>query len=222
MSNDLPLVYANQLRKSFGNKIVLRDLHFELHEGTTAVLFGKNGVGKSVFLNCILGFLQADQGEVRIDGHPLTDRIHIRNTSAFISSDHQDFLNLFTPREYFSFVQEIYQLPKEEATALIQQWSDDLQVSREMDSLFSGLSFGTKKKIQLIGALLFRPKLLVCDEIFEGLDSDAVNYVIAVFDRRQREGQSSLFTTHIAQYAMKTTSKRYVLEDGQIRDFDWG
>ncbi len=213
MSNNI--ISVKNLIKSFDNKIVLDKLNFEMEENSTVVIIGKNGAGKSVFLNCLLGFIHYNQGSILIDGQPVENRLHLRKITSLISSDHQEHLNLLTPNEYFSFLQDIYQL-KSNNKNKIQNYSDDLYVTKELNTVFSSLSFGTKKKIQLIGSLLYSPKLLICDEIFEGLDTDSVKWVKNLFQQRKQENLSTLFTTHITEHITDITEKNYILENGKL------
>lgn len=213
MSNNI--ISVKNLIKNFDNKIVLDKLNFEMEENSTVVIIGKNGAGKSVFLNCLLGFIHYNQGSILIDGQPVENRLHLRKITSLISSDHQEHLNLLTPNEYFSFLQDIYQLKSNNKDS-IQKYSEDLYVTKELNTVFSSLSFGTKKKIQLIGSLLYSPKLLICDEIFEGLDTDSVKWVKNLFQQRKQENLSTLFTTHITEHITDITEKNYILENGKL------
>ncbi|MBF7150675.1 ABC transporter ATP-binding protein [Bacillus sp. 8YEL33] len=213
MSNNI--ISVKNLIKSFDNKIVLDKLNFEMKKNSTVVIIGKNGAGKSVFLNCLLGFIHYNQGSILIDGQPVENRLHLRKITSLISSDHQEHLNLLTPNEYFSFLQDIYQI-KSNNKEKIQNYSEDLYVTKELNTVFSSLSFGTKKKIQLIGSLLYSPKLLICDEIFEGLDTDSVKWVKNLFQQRKQENLSTLFTTHITEHITDITEKNYILENGKL------
>ncbi|MES5949617.1 ATP-binding cassette domain-containing protein [Bacillus cereus group sp. MG6] len=213
MSNNI--ISVKNLIKSFDNKIVLDKLNFEMKKNSTVVIIGKNGAGKSVFLNCLLGFIHYNQGSILIDGQPVENRLHLRKITSLISSDHQEHLNLLTPNEYFSFLQDIYQI-KSNSKEKIQNYSEDLYVTKELNTVFSSLSFGTKKKIQLIGSLLYSPKLLICDEIFEGLDTDSVKWVKNLFQQRKQENLSTLFTTHITEHITDITEKNYILENGKL------
>lgn len=213
MSNNI--ISVKNLIKSFDNKIVLDKLNFEMEKNSTVVIIGKNGAGKSVFLNCLLGFIHYNQGSILIDGQPVENRLHLRKITSLISSDHQEHLNLLTPNEYFSFLQDIYQI-KSNSKEKIQNYSEDLYVTKELNTVFSSLSFGTKKKIQLIGSLLYSPELLICDEIFEGLDTDSVKWVKNLFQQRKQENLSTLFTTHITEHITDITEKNYILENGKL------
>ncbi|AMQ22415.1 AAA family ATPase [Geobacillus sp. JS12] len=138
----------------------------------------------------------------------------LRKNSAFVSSDHQDHLQKLTPEEYFEFIIDIYELPADRTTQIYHQLSKELNITKEISVCFSNLSFGTKKKVQLIGAVLHDPPLLVCDEIFEGLDSQAVEWVKRLFTKRKHENKTTLFTTHIFQHALDIADQIYRLEGG--------
>ncbi|WP_341281486.1 ATP-binding cassette domain-containing protein [Paenibacillus sp. FSL H8-0537] len=194
-----PLIDVRNVSKSFGKKLVLNRINFTMPAPSIYVLRGANGVGKSVFLKCLLHYERIDAGIIEIAGNPLSDRISLRSNTFFISSDHQQFIELLTPNEFFHFLKEIYMIPYERIEQ-VNHLAEDLNVLSELDTLFSKLSFGTKKKIQFIAAMLICPKLLVCDEIYEGLDTDAVLFIQQAYQHRKLQGMGTLLTTHIRNY----------------------
>ncbi|SDZ13909.1 ATP-binding cassette domain-containing protein [Thermoactinomyces sp. DSM 45892] len=213
MSNVELAVDVHGLSKSFGEKKVLKDINFTLKKGTTAVIKGSNGIGKTVFLSCLLGYQSVEQGEVMILGKSIKDRVFLRKNTGFISSDRHEFMDILTPNEYFRFIIDVYQLSVPQAR--ITELAEQLLVTHELNHLIKELSFGTKKKIQLIGCLLYQPTVLVCDEIFEGLDADTVKYVQKSFQERKDLGLTTLFTTHIMHHA-DFVDEIFSLENGEI------
>jgi Cu-processing system ATP-binding protein len=144
---------------------VLTDVFFSLHRGSRAALVGPNGCGKSTLLNAIAGRLPFQAGHIRLLGQPIGD---LRSRVAAIGADF-DLFEYLTARENARFVLAFMRRP----------WSADaydrLERRYGMET-FSGmpagtLSRGTRRKIQLITALLIRPALLLADEPLDGLDS---------------------------------------------------
>ncbi|PZD96739.1 hypothetical protein DNH61_05950 [Paenibacillus sambharensis] len=213
------LVSVQRLSKSYGKKLVLDAIDFEMPQASIYVLTGANGAGKSVFLQCLLHYETIDSGRIEIDGRPLSDRLYLRRNTSLISSDQQQFIDLLTPGEYFAFITDIYNIPSS-ATQRIRDWAEDLNVSKELDTLIANLSFGTKKKIQVLASMLIAPKLLVCDEIYEGLDTDAVAYMQRLFLQRKEQGLGTLLTTHIAGYGQDIAERTFRLANHQIHPAD--
>ena len=211
-------IEVNNLNKCFGEKKVLENLSVKIEKGAIVSIVGGNGIGKSVFLNCLLNFMEYDGGEIRILNVTNQDHNFLRTNTSFISIDNQQHIEKVTPKEYFDLIISIYNLDerakREEYTFL----ANELNVISNLDVVFSSLSFGTKKKVQLIGGILYNPPLLVCDEIFEGLDHDAVNWVKLYFQKRKNTGHTTLFTTHIMEHTLDISTNIYRLENGKLTE----
>ncbi|MCP3029626.1 ABC transporter ATP-binding protein [Halobacillus sp. A5] len=204
------------LMKSFGSKRILEYLDLEVDTPSIVAVIGNNGTGKSVFLNCLLNYMDADKGEINLLGHSNKDQIFVRKNTAFISSDHQLHLEKLTPKEYFDLIISIYDLQPELGEEMYTKYMKELNLIKDLQTSFKSLSFGSKKKVQLVGSLLFQPEVLVCDEIFEGLDFDAVEWVKQLFEERKMQGKVTLFTSHIIDYVKDISDVIYILKEGKL------
>ena len=204
------------LSKAFQKQMLFENVNLQIHSGEICALVGKNGMGKTIFLKCILGYEPFDDGEVTIAGHQLNNREQIRLHSAYIPSDGHDLCDLLTPLEYYRFIIAVYQLPEKETLLYASDLSVQLGIESHLERLMKELSFGTKKKALLLGALLYDPALLICDEIFEGLDQSSVEAVISLFQERARNNRSVLFTTHLQDLLEAVSTVVYRIENNQI------
>lgn len=204
------------LSKAFQKQMLFENVNLQIHSGEICALVGKNGIGKTIFLKCILGYEPFDDGEVTIAGHQLNNREQIRLHSAYIPSDGHDLCDLLTPLEYYRFIIAVYQLPERETLHYASNLSVQLGIESHLERLMKELSFGTKKKALLLGALLYDPALLICDEIFEGLDQSSVEAVISLFQERARNNRSVLFTTHLQDLLEAVSTVVYRIENNQI------
>lgn len=220
MSISDDVLYVRSLTKSINHKVILQECNITIKEGEICSLFGKNGTGKSLFLNCILGYTAFDFGVVKIRNHDIRERQQIRKYSGFVPSDDYSFCKLLTPNEYFSFIQSVFSLSYKETRKKIEYLAEKLAVQPYLDELIENLSFGTRKKIVLIGTLLYDPILLVCDEIFEGLDEQSVREVQDLFLSKKKRGHSILFTTHLYHEAITIADKCYQIVDRKITEVD--
>ncbi|WP_170971612.1 ABC transporter ATP-binding protein [Peribacillus simplex] len=209
-------IEVHHLNKSFGSKKVLDNLTLTIEHDSIVAIVGSNGIGKSVFLNCLLNFMDYDSGEINILNENHNNHNFLRTVTSFVSVDNQLHLEKVTGKEYFDLIISIYNLPEESVVAKYTSFAEELNVINQLDSTFSSLSFGTKKKIQLIGSILYNPKVLVCDEIFEGLDHEAVNWVKAYFLKRKANGEATLFTSHIMDHTWDISDYIYRLENGKL------
>lgn len=209
-------IEVHHLNKSFGSKKVLDNLNLTIERDSVVAIVGSNGIGKSVFLNCLLNFMDYDSGEINILNENHNNHNFLRTVTSFVSVDNQLHLEKVTGREFFELIISIYNLPEESVVAKYTSYAEELNVINQLDSTFSSLSFGTKKKIQLIGSILYDPEVLVCDEIFEGLDHEAVNWVKAYFLKRKANGEATLFTSHIMDHTWDISDYIYRLENGKL------
>lgn len=215
MHNNLTLQVVN-ISKTINERLLFKSVNIEIKKGDICCLQGKNGTGKSIFIDCILGFQPVDSGKILLNGKDITDRLHVRKNSAIVALDHQSHLDLFTPEEYFKLMIDLYGVSMSEGVQFYNELIQKLSVKEYMDDQIQFLSFGTKKKIQLIGSLLTRPDLLVCDEIFEGLDKESVDEVKQIFITRSKNNQATFFTTHQNVENMDILTKHFLLENNLI------
>lgn len=209
-------VEVHDLNKSFGSKKVLDNLNLTIEKDSIVAIVGSNGIGKSVLLNCLMNFMDYDAGEIKIFNESHDNHNFLRTVTAFVSVDNQLHLEKVTAKEYFELIISIYKLPEKSTIAKYTSLAEELNVIKELNSTFFSLSFGTKKKIQLIGSILYNPKILVCDEIFEGLDNEAVEWVKAYFLKRKSNGEATLFTSHIMDHTWDVSDYIYRLESGKL------
>lgn len=207
---------TRNVSKTLNEKLLFQNVNLSLDKGDICCLYGDNGAGKSVFIDCMLGFQPLDEGEILFEGRVIEGREPLKCNTGIVSVDHQSFLENLTAREYFSLTMEVFELDNEKNDALLFMLIDRFGLTEHLDSLFNELSFGTKKKVQLIGNLIYSPLLLVCDEIFEGLDANGVEEVKKVFKERSQEGLITFYTTHISQESQGVSNKNLYLRDKKI------
>lgn len=187
-----------------------------VESGQIVHLGGENGVGKTTFLRCVAGYESFEEGDVFILGYDLRKirRELLRELICFVPSDEFSFCDLLTPREYFLFVRNFFRKSygQNEEKELVER----LCLESYLDKQISRLSFGTKKKVVFLAALLAQPCLLVCDEIFEGLDSNSVEEIKKIILERKKTGGMTLFTTHIKEVASNIIDRFYVIEKRKI------
>ncbi len=150
--------------KSFGSREVLHDIGLQLEEGHIFGLLGTNGAGKSTLMRMAAGILRADRGEICLDDRPVWENPETKAQICYLSDD-PAFLNAATIREMGAFQRAWY--PTHDGKRLSELCE---RFNLPMDERISSLSKGTQKRVQVCLALARRPRVLLCDETFDGLD----------------------------------------------------
>ena len=158
------MLKTTELDKSFGNRKVLSEITLGLEEGHIFGLLGTNGAGKSTLLRLLSGILRADRGEIRLGDQPVWEHPETKAQICYLSDD-PAFLNAATIREMAAFQRAWY--PEHDEGRLEELCR---RFNLPMDEKISGFSKGTQKRVQVCLALARKPKVLLCDETFDGLD----------------------------------------------------
>ena len=158
------MLKTTEIDKSFGNRKVLSGITLGLEEGHIFGLLGTNGAGKSTLLRLLSGILRADRGEIRLGDQPVWEHPETKAQICYLSDD-PAFLNAATIREMGAFQRAWY--PGHDEGRLEELCR---RFNLPMDEKISGFSKGTQKRVQVCLALARKPKVLLCDETFDGLD----------------------------------------------------
>jgi phospholipid/cholesterol/gamma-HCH transport system ATP-binding protein len=218
------MIRIEGLWKAFGEKEVLRGISLEVEEGTTYVVLGASGSGKTVLLKHVIGLLKPDQGAVTVDGKEMSSLEGRALTEA-----RQVFGMVFQGSALFDSmtVFDNVAFPLRERERRIS--ADDLR-SRVVESLRvvdlgedvvdlwpSELSGGMKKRVALARALVANPKIVLYDEPTTGLDPITTNSVDAMITRaKDRRRVTSMVISHDIASAFRVADRLAVLYDGRI------
>jgi heme exporter protein A len=205
-----PAFTARRLTKRFGRSTALREIDFELEAGRCHVLFGRNGAGKSTLLLIAATLLRPTSGEILFGGHPYEDLgDEVRRRIGLVS--HQSFLYPdLTVLENLEFYARLYQSAPSASEAL--EWAD-LDLRRH--SSVRSLSRGMLQRLAVARALLHRPKLLLLDEPYTGLDAPSSERLSAKLWEVKGE-TSILLTTHDVERGVSIADRISILEAGRI------
>ena len=177
---------------------------------------GHNGAGKSTTIRAVVGVLDFTEGEIYIDGHSVKEEsVACKRITAYIP-DNPDLYDNLTGIQYLNFIADIFDVSGSEREKRIKKEADDFGITSALGDLISSYSHGMKQKLAIIGALLHRPKLLILDEPFVGLDPEA-SLVLKNKMRELCEGGSAIFfSTHVLDVAEKLCNKVAIIRDGQL------
>jgi ABC-2 type transport system ATP-binding protein len=210
--NDAPLHVAS-LRKAYRRRPVLTGLDLTVAAGEVIGVLGPNGSGKSTLLGCITGDRLPDAGEVRICGEdPFSDLPAAARCMGFVPE--QPFLyGELTVGELLQFVGAARNLP-DSAAAEADRLVSLLGLGGAEGLLCRELSQGMGRKVAVIAALLHRPRLIILDEAFNGLDTPSVERLRQELDERRRDGAAILFSSHDLEFVGRWCERALILAPG--------
>jgi phospholipid/cholesterol/gamma-HCH transport system ATP-binding protein len=211
--------------KSFDGRVVLDEVSFFVNRGETCVILGRSGVGKSVTLKHIMGFLRPDSGQVLVDGQDITGwseeqlvQIRRRVTMVFQSGALFDSL---TVGENIGFPLETRtDLTQEEKGARVKELAEMLEVVQVLDKVPSELSTGTKRAVAIARALAQDPEAILYDEPTTMVDPIMASHTGNLILRlKEKFHKTSLVVTHDTHLAKKLADRVVFLHDGQVAYF---
>jgi phospholipid/cholesterol/gamma-HCH transport system ATP-binding protein len=211
--------------KSFNDHNVLDDVSFFVDHGETCVIMGRSGVGKSVTLKLLLGFLHADSGRILVGGQDITDwnedqlaEIRKRVTMVFQSGALFDSL---TVEENIAFPLETRNdLTAEEKDARVKEFSEMLEVTDIEDKLPSELSTGTKRSVAIARALAQNPEAILYDEPTTMVDPlMALHTGDLILRLKEKLHKTSIVVTHDTHLAKKLADRIVFLHEGRVAYF---
>jgi phospholipid/cholesterol/gamma-HCH transport system ATP-binding protein len=213
------------ITKSFAGKLVLDDVSFQVERGETCVIMGRSGVGKSVSLKHIMGFLKPDSGRVFVAGQDITDwtedqlqEIRRKVTMVFQSGALFDSL---TVRENIGFPLEGQAgLTTEEIDERVQDLAEMLEVADVLDKLPSELSTGTKRAVAIARALAQNPEAILYDEPTTMVDAVMAAHMSDLIQRlKEKFHKTSIVVTHDTHLAKKLADRLVFLHEGRVAFF---
>jgi ABC-2 type transport system ATP-binding protein len=191
----MDIVQITGLRKSFGDKTVLRGLELTVPEHSVFGFVGKNGAGKTTTMKILLGLVKADAGQVKICGETVTYGQTPTNRHIGYLPDVPEFYSYMTAREYLRYCGQITGMSPAEIKNRTQELLRLVGLSGENHRI-RGYSRGMKQRLGIAQALLNRPKLLICDEPTSALDPVGRKEILDILYAARKE-TTVLFSTHI-------------------------
>ena len=202
--------------KTYGDKTAVDDLSLHIAPGEIFGFIGHNGAGKTTTLKACCGILQFDKGEIYVAGHSVkSDPIACKRELAYIP-DNPDLYEFLTGIQYLNFIADIYGVSKADRTERIRHYGELLGMTDDLALPISDCSHGMRQKIALISALIHKPKLILMDEPFVGLDPVASHQLKNVMAQHCAEGGAIFFSTHVLEVAEKLCHKVAIIKGGKL------
>lgn len=205
------MINVSHLTKKYKKTPANDNLSFIVNSGEIAVLAGSNGAGKSTAIKCIAGLLRYD-GEIEICGFK-NKSLEAKRIIGYIPEIPAPF-DLLTIWEHMEFIARAYSLEdwKEYAEELLERF----QLTDKQNKLGKELSKGMQQKISICCALLIKPKAVLFDEPFVGLDPHAIKELKSMILSLKNNGTSVLISTHMLESVSELWDKVLIMMNGRI------
>lgn len=216
MSNNAMLEIKHYSKAYGKGKKAAEDVCLTVESGDIYGFIGHNGAGKSTTIRAVVGVLDFTEGEIFIDGHSVKDEpTECKKITAYIP-DNPDLYENLTGIQYLNFVADVFKISAAERKESIKKYGDIFEITDSLGDLISSYSHGMKQKVAIISALIHKPKLLVLDEPFVGLDPKATFTLKEIMREMCENGTAVFFSTHVLDVAEKLCNKIAIIKQGRI------
>ena len=209
-------ITTNDLRKSYGDKLVLDGIDLEVEEGTVFALLGPNGAGKTTAVQILSTLINADAGEARVGGHDVAQdpngvRGEIGVTGQFSAVD-----NLLTGEENLRLMTDLRHLGKDAGTTRIAELLEQFDLVEAGSKHLATYSGGMKRRLDLAMTLVGDPRIIFLDEPTTGLDPRSRHTMWQIVRKLVAEGVTIFLTTQYLDEADELADRIALLDGGKI------
>ena len=207
------MLKINNLSKSFGSTKVLNQISFEADEGDVLAVLGKNGTGKTTILRILADLVSQDSGSITLNGSKIN-----RGDTSLITNNDRSFFWRLTSYENLRYFLGMSGLHIKSIDTSVQKFAELFGVVNKLNSIFSSLSSGEKKKINLIRMLLKNHRVMLFDEVTTDLDLETRTILLDYLKGHSKEtNKIILWVTHKLEELDNFSNKYVLLEDSRIK-----
>ena len=210
------MLKIEHLTKKYGEKTAVEDLSLHILKGEIYGFIGHNGAGKTTTLKSIVGILQFEEGEIRIDGDSIQENpLACKKKIAYIP-DNPDLYEFMTGVQYLHFIANIFGVDEKTRQERIRKYADLFEITSDLAQPIAAYSHGMKQKLAIIAAWIHNPELIIMDEPFVGLDPKASHILKGMMREVCDEGGAIFFSTHVLEVAEKLCDKVAIIKNGKL------
>jgi lipopolysaccharide export system ATP-binding protein len=215
---------ARGLQKSYGARMVVKDVHLAVDSGEVVGLLGPNGAGKTTSFYMIVGLVRADAGEISIEGQRV-DRLPIHKRSRMGLSYLPQEASIFRKLNVEENVRAVLELQidaegKPLKPAVIEELLNgllhDLSIDKLRASPAPALSGGERRRVEIARALATQPRFILLDEPFAGVDPIAVLEIQRIISFLKSRGIGVLITDHNVRETLGICDRAYIISEGRV------
>ncbi len=220
MSSKQKVIEIKNIRKDFGNRTVLKDVNFNVHEGEVVSIIGSSGSGKSTLLRCINLLETPTSGQILIHGKDVLSGdvplVELREKVGMVFQQFNLFNNLSVLDNCVIGQMKVLKRTREEAEKVAKEFLGKVGMSRFINAKPSQISGGQKQRVAIARALSMEPEVLLFDEPTSALDPEMVGEVLKVMKDLAQSGLTMIVVTHEMDFAHDVSSRVVFMDQGII------
>jgi ABC-2 type transport system ATP-binding protein len=210
------MLEVNGVSKSYGSLVAVSDVSFRVDRGETIGLLGPNGAGKTTTVSIIAGLLNADSGEVLIEGKQVqSDTDPVKLKIGLVPQD-MALYDQLTARDNLTFFAALYSLAGAKAKQAIDDVLHLVALSDRANHKVGTFSGGMKRRLNLAAALLHDPQILLLDEPTVGVDPQSRNAIFENLEALKKRGKTLIYTTHYMEEAERLCDRIVIIDHGKV------
>src|SRR5579883_903902 len=213
------MLAARGLQKRFRARQVVHDFAFEIRQGEVVGLLGPNGAGKTTCFYMIVGLIEADGGRITLDGQDITGlpmHARARLGIGYLPQEPSVFRRLTVAENVLAVLELRRDLDAAQRRAELEALLDELQIAHIADSKGLSLSGGERRRVEITRALAAKPRFMLLDEPFAGIDPISVVEIQRIVRQLKARGIGILITDHNVRETLGICDRAYIMNDGAV------
>jgi lipopolysaccharide export system ATP-binding protein len=213
------MLKAENLQKSFGKREVVRGVSMQVEPGKVVGLLGPNGAGKTTCFYLIVGLISVDKGNILVDGKDVThEPVNVRSSLGvgYLPQDASIFRKLSVADNILAILEMRPDLNAKGRKNLLQKLMEDLGISHLAEQSGISLSGGERRRAEIARALAAKPRFILLDEPFAGVDPISVVEIQRIVEHLTELNIGVLITDHNVRETLGICDHAYILNDGQV------
>ncbi|HZV38933.1 MAG TPA: LPS export ABC transporter ATP-binding protein [Pseudoxanthomonas sp.] len=213
------MLAAQGLRKRYKQREVVKDFGLTLQPGEVVGLLGPNGAGKTTCFYMIVGLVDADAGKIELDGRDITAEPMYRRAKlgvGYLPQEPSVFRKLSVADNIRLVLELRDDLDADQAERELESLLDELQIGHVANQLGASLSGGERRRVEIARALAAKPRLMLLDEPFAGVDPISVGEIQRIVKHLKDRGIGVLITDHNVRETLGICDRAYILNEGGV------
>lgn len=210
------MITIKNVTKKFPSITAIDNISLEINEKELFGLLGPNGAGKSTLMNLLVGYLDADSGEIIIDGEKVSkDNLKGRKKFGLIPQQLALYDDL-SALENLKIFGSLYGMKKSDLDYAIAEKLNMVGLFERKKDKVKDFSGGMKRRLNLAASILHNPKIILCDEPTVGIDPQSRNAIFEYLEKLNDDGKTIIYTTHYMEEAERLCSRIAIIDFGRI------